>query len=151
QVVYDSTSIPSFLPASSVVIQFQTIHLSIQFFLLIVRKEHLREGSKNSNQAAKLAHSRPPPVRTTHSATAAASPPLSPKRSHHHRRKSGKEHVATEKKASRPTSLSRRTTPQYVTKVGPGWSGGRGSTSARDGEEGGRDSGESFPQFCWCG
>ncbi|TVY41548.1 hypothetical protein LSUB1_G002004, partial [Lachnellula subtilissima] len=117
----------------------------------------VREGSKNSNQAAKLAHSRPPPVRTNYSAVAAAaaSPPLSPrthseKKSHHHRRKSGKEHVATEKKASRPTSLSRRTTPQYVTKVGPGWSGGRGSTSARDrdGEEGGRDSGESFPQFC---
>ncbi|TVY46983.1 hypothetical protein LOCC1_G002887, partial [Lachnellula occidentalis] len=62
--------------------------------------------------------------------------------------KSGKEHVVTEKKASRP-SLSRKTTPQYVTKVAPGWSGGRGSARDRDGEENSaRDSGESFPQFC---
>jgi len=50
-------------------------------------------------------------------------------------------------KKGRPAPLSRRTTPQYATKVGAGWSGGK-STRERDREEDGvRDSGESFPQF----
>jgi hypothetical protein len=58
-------------------------------------------------------------------------------------------------KKGRPAPLSRRSTPQYVTKVGPGWSGAkhggrdreREREREREEEERGRDSGESFPQF----
>lgn len=54
-------------------------------------------------------------------------------------------------KKGRPAPLSRRSTPQYVTKVGAAWNGakqgGRDRERERDDEERGRDSGESFPQF----
>lgn len=102
-------------------------------------------------QTAKLAQSRPPPVRTY--AVATSPPPLSPRtntnseKKHHSRRKSGKDYVVNEKKSTRPAPLSRRTTPQHTAKVAPGWSG---RSSHRDRDEdayGGRDSGESFPQF----
>ncbi|KUJ19477.1 uncharacterized protein LY89DRAFT_667425 [Mollisia scopiformis] len=92
-----------------------------------------------------MAQSRPPPVRTH--ATTASPPPLSPRTSekkHHSRRKSGKDYVVTEKKPSRPAPLSRKTTPQFITKVPASSSRYR----ERDDEERGRDSGESFPQFC---
>jgi hypothetical protein len=54
-------------------------------------------------------------------------------------------------KKGRPAPLSRKSTPQYITKVGPGWGGakhgGRDRERERDDEEKGRDSGESFPKF----
>ena len=55
--------------------------------------------------------------------------------------------ILSERKSGRPAPLSRRSTPQYVTKVGAGWSTGR--TKERESrEEESRDSaGESFPQF----
>ncbi len=95
-----------------------------------------------------MAQSRPPPVRTY--AVATSPPPLSPRthseKKHHTRRKSGKDYVVTsEKKSTRPAALSRRTTPQHITKVAPGYSSSR-TQRDRD-EDGGRDSGESFPQF----
>lgn len=57
-------------------------------------------------------------------------------------------------KKGRPAPLTRRSTPQYLTKVGAGWSGAKqqGRDKEREQrdeeeEERGRDSGESFPQF----
>ena len=96
-----------------------------------------------------MAQSRPPPVRV-HTTAANSPPPLSPRnpgeKRHHSRRKSGKtEYVVNEKKSSRPATLSRRSTPQYVTKVGS--SGRSHGHREREDEERGRDSGESFPQF----
>ncbi|CZS99528.1 uncharacterized protein RAG0_07896 [Rhynchosporium agropyri] len=97
-----------------------------------------------------MAQSRPPPVRTYTVAT--SPPPLSPRthtnseKKHHSRRKSGKDYVVCEKKATRPTPLSRRNTPQHTTRL---VSAGRSSHRDRDEDVyGGRDSGESFPQFC---
>ncbi|KAF8849381.1 hypothetical protein BDZ45DRAFT_718280 [Acephala macrosclerotiorum] len=76
-------------------------------------------------------------------------PPLSPRtleKKHHTRRKSGKDYVATsERKSSRSAPLSRKTTPQFITKTPSG--SGRLHRERED-EERGRDSGESFPQFC---
>ena len=111
---------------------------------------------------AKLAQSRPPPIRT-HSAltTSTPPPPLSPRTlsekhsekrsSHGTRRKSARDtYVLSEKKPSRPATISRRTTPQYVTKVGAGYNNEKRPSKAeyRDREDDGvRDSGESFPQF----
>jgi hypothetical protein len=74
---------------------------------------------------------------------------------HHSRRKSGKEFIiVTEKRpSSRPAPVSRRSAPQYVTKVGPAYSGSGRSSSRhnreleREDEETGRDSAESFPQY----
>jgi hypothetical protein len=58
--------------------------------------------------------------------------------------------VLNEKKG-RPAPLTRKSTPQYDTKVKPGWSGAkhgvRDRERERDDEEKGRDSGESFPQY----
>ncbi|KAE8454315.1 hypothetical protein EG329_005240 [Mollisiaceae sp. DMI_Dod_QoI] len=102
-----------------------------------------------SRRVAKLAQSRPPPVRTH--AAAVSPPPLSPRTSekkHHSRRKSGKDYASSEKKSSsRPAALSRKTTPQFIPKAP---SSGRAEYRHRDrdDEERGRDSGESFPQFC---
>jgi hypothetical protein len=83
--------------------------------------------------------------------TTVSSPPSSPRLSekkHHSRRKSGKDyHVSTERKSSRPAPLSRKTTPQFITKTP---SSGRSEHRRDDDrEERGRDrdSGESFPQF----
>ncbi|KAH8791173.1 hypothetical protein BGZ57DRAFT_752763, partial [Hyaloscypha finlandica] len=91
--------------------------------------------------------SRPPPVRTHYAGS--SPPPLSPRihsekeKRHHSRRKSGREYVVvTEKKpSSRPAPLPHRSTPQSVAKGGRGW-----SSSGRN--RSGRDSGESFPQYC---
>ncbi|KAL2064377.1 hypothetical protein VTL71DRAFT_4871 [Oculimacula yallundae] len=96
-----------------------------------------------------MAQSRPPPVRTYSVAT--SPPPLSPRthtnseKKHHSRRKSGKDYVVSEKKSTRPAPLSRRTTPQHTARLATG------RNSHRDRDEdvyAGRDSGESFPQFC---
>lgn len=53
--------------------------------------------------------------------------------------------MTSEKKtsSSRPTTLARKQTPQYVTKVSSSASRQR----REEDEERGRDSGESFPQF----
>lgn len=71
--------------------------------------------------------------------------------------------VVTEKKpSSRPAPLPHRSTPQSVTKGGRGWSSSGRSSSRhrsererdrdrdreRDEDHSGRDSGESFPQYC---
>lgn len=54
--------------------------------------------------------------------------------------------MISERKSSRPAPLSRKTTPQFITKTP---STGRSEhRRERDDEERGRDSGESFPQFC---
>jgi len=101
-----------------------------------------------------MAQSRPPAIRSN--TGAASPPPLSPrtatgkdekhsKSSHHHRRKSGQNHTHSERKASRPAPLSRRTTPQYVPKVGPGFNGGKTKEAPKEREDA---DGESFPQFC---
>ncbi len=104
---------------------------------------------------AKLAQSRPTPVRV-HTTTGASPPPLSPRtngekeKKHHTWKKSsrGETYVVSEKKSGRPTPLSKRSTPQYITKVGNGHSSsGRQREKEREDEERGRDSGESFPQF----
>lgn len=108
-----------------------------------------------------MAHSRSSTVRSHSSASTlalhASPPPKSPGRHSHHdkaahqRRKSGQLAVS-EKKASRPAPLSRRTTPQFITKVGAGWSGGKNMGKAeRDSrhfeEEDFRLSGEGFLQY----
>ena len=57
--------------------------------------------------------------------------------------------MVSEKKG-RPAPLIRKTTPQYIAKVGAGWSGvkqGGNRERERDDVEKGRDSGESFPQY----
>jgi len=82
---------------------------------------------------------------------ATSPPPLSPRthseKKHHSRRKSGKDYVVSEKKSTRP-AVSRRTTPQHITKVAPIWNGRSSHRDRDDDAYGGRDSGESFPQFC---
>ena len=54
-------------------------------------------------------------------------------------------------KKGKPATLSRKSAPQYLTKVGAGLTGpkqgGRDREREREDEERGRDSGESFPQF----
>lgn len=60
--------------------------------------------------------------------------------------------TTNEKKTSKPAPLLRKTTPQYVTKSGSAWNNTntsrRDRDRERDDEDRGRDSGESFPQFC---
>lgn len=53
--------------------------------------------------------------------------------------------ATSERKSSRSAPLSRKTTPQFITKTPSG--SGRLHRERED-EERGRDSGESFPQFC---
>jgi hypothetical protein len=120
------------------------------------------KGIATPNKLAKLAQSRPPPVRTHHAGT--SPPPLSPRthsekeKRHHSRRRSGKEFVIIpEKKPSSRPAAPRKSTPQYVTKVGHGYSSGRSSSRhrererererERDEDHSARDSGESFPQY----
>jgi len=95
-------------------------------------------------KTAKLAQQRPT-VRTHY--VAASPPPLSPRtpserqseKKHHSRKKSGGHGHGHDKKTSRPTPLTRRTTPQYTPRANAG--------RTRDHDDAARDSGESFPQY----
>lgn len=88
--------------------------------------------STTPQRCASMAHSRTSTVRsnTSSSTLHPSPPPRSPAklathdRPAHQRRKSGPL-VVSDRKAPRPAPLNRRTTPQFVTKVGLGWSGGR--------------------------
>ncbi|KAI9047953.1 hypothetical protein LZ554_007755 [Drepanopeziza brunnea f. sp. 'monogermtubi'] len=96
-----------------------------------------------------MAQSRPPPVRPY---AAATSPPLSPRtyteKKHSSRRRSGKDVVVivSEKKALRPAAVTRKTAAVHPIRVG----GNSSSRSQKEllHEDEGRDSGESFLQFC---
>lgn len=112
-----------------------------QFTPIAPSTRTLRSRHLLSPPTAKMAQSRP---------LATSPPPLSPRthseKKHHSRRKSGKDYVVSEKKSTRP-AMSRRTTPQHITKVAPIWNGRSSHRDRDDDAYGGRDSGESFPQF----
>lgn len=103
---------------------------------------HSRTSTLRSNTSSATLHPSPPPRSPAKHATH--------ERPAHQRRKSGPLAVS-DRKAPRPAPLNRRTTPQFVTKVGLGWSGGSSTGKSEKDALGLEDAdlhGEPFLQYC---